>query len=232
MRSALSKKMPAAVNPKHLLYLALFLSGGWFANNCPAAIIYPKAPEGGREMVIQLANYFVGKNLPLFKGISTTNDLMVAAPCEGYSVGLTNMAAGELLSAAYTSHISWQYLILHGTNIVGWAFVRADVKTGRALKCYQIGEPLKGLDEALRIAEQLPEVKKQDYEMRYLDMPWILFDAVWLHAKSNDIIIPLRDHWSRWSAGRPYSETEMIKILKPIAEKQLKVKMMPGMVGS
>src|SRR3974390_2458819 len=119
--------------PMPTLYLALVLSGSSFIRNCPAGILYPKAPEGGPEMVIQLANSLIGKNLPPFKGISTTNDLTVAAPCEGYSVGLTNLAAGELLSAAYTSHMSWQYLILHGTNLVGWAFVRADVKTGKAL---------------------------------------------------------------------------------------------------
>jgi hypothetical protein len=32
--------------------------------------------------------------------------------------------------------------------------------------------------EALRMAEQLPQVKKQDYELRRLDIPSILFVAV------------------------------------------------------
>jgi hypothetical protein len=36
------------MNPKFLICLALVLSGGL---NCPAAINYPKAPEGGKQVV-------------------------------------------------------------------------------------------------------------------------------------------------------------------------------------
>lgn len=52
------------MNPKPLPGLALILIG-----NCHAAIFYPKELDGGRQMVIQFANYFVGMNLPPFKEI-------------------------------------------------------------------------------------------------------------------------------------------------------------------
>jgi hypothetical protein len=52
-------------------------------------------------------------------------------------------------------------------------------------------------------------------------MPWILFHAVWLHGKSDDIIIPLSDTWGRWNGYQPYSESQMIELLKPEAKKNL-----------
>ena len=78
------------------------------------------------------------------------------------------------------------------------------------------------IPEALQIAEQLPQVKKQDYEPRFLDSAPILFVAVWLHGKSDDIIIPLPPTFGRWNAYQPYSESEMIKLLEPEAKKKFK----------
>jgi hypothetical protein len=52
-------------------------------------------------------------------------------------------------------------------------------------------------------------------------MPWILFRAVWLHGKSDDIIIPLGATFGRWNAMQPYSESEMLKLLQPDAKKKL-----------
>jgi hypothetical protein len=75
--------------------------------------------------------------------------------------------------------------------------------------------------EAMRRAEQLPQIKAQDFELRRLDCPSVLFVAVWLHGKSDDIIIPLPPTGGRWNAYQPYSESEMIKLLQPEAEKKL-----------
>ena len=116
------------------------------------------------------------------------------------------------------------YLFIHGTNAVGAAGLIADEKTGKALKSnglYQTDCSNETL-EALRIAEQLPQIKKQDYEFRRLDSPPLSFVAVWLHGKSDDIIIPLPNTFGRWNAYQPYSESQMIKLLKPEAKKVLK----------
>jgi hypothetical protein len=77
------------------------------------------------------------------------------------------------------------------------------------------------------MAEQLPQIKEQDYEVRRLDCASILFVAVWLHGKSDDIIIPLGATFGRWNALQPYSESQMIKLLKPEAKKKLRKP--PGM---
>jgi hypothetical protein len=206
---------------KLILSFALVLSGGLFGC-CNAAIVYPKAPDGGRQIVYEN----VGSELRAYPhelGGLRIEDLTIADPHREYFVGLTNLASGHLLSAA-TSR-SWRYLLIHGTNAVGVATVfDADAKTGNTLKFGALYETGLGKEtlEALREAEKLPQIKKQDYEPRFLDVPAVYFIAVWLHGKSDDIIIPLPPTFGRWNAYQPYSESQMIKLLKPEAKKVLK----------
>ena len=189
---------------------------------CEAAIVYPKAPEGGRQIVYEYL-----RTHPVQLGELQIKDLTIAEPHRWYGVGLTDLASGHLVTAA-TSR-SWRYILLHGTNAVGVAQVSdADAKTGNALQFSGWGETCfsKETLEALRIAEILPQVKKQDYELRFLDSPGIVFVAVWLHGKSDDIIIPLGLTFGRWNAYQAYSEAQIIKLLKPEAKKKLKA---PGL---
>jgi len=200
------------MKPKLLLCLALVLSG-----HCFAAIVYPKAPDGGKQIVAKSLDGTFLKSLK----ISRVEDLTIADPYRDYGVDLRNLAAGRLLSA--TRPAAWNYLLLRGTNVLGMEQLIADDKT-KTLKfngLYQTDFSDEML-EALGMAQQLPQVKKQDYEIRRLDCPSILFVAVWLHGKSDDIIIPLGATFGRWNALQPYSEGEMIKLLKPEAQKKLK----------
>lgn len=205
------------MKPKIILCLALVLSG-----NCHAAIVYPKAPDGGRQIVIENASEILRSD-SRFLGGFRIDELTIADPYRDYGIGLNDLASGQLLSAAKSGG-SWTYLFLHGTNAVGAAGLIADEKTGKALKANGLyaadfsNETL----EALRVADQLPQIKKQDYEIRRLDIPSILFGAVWLHGESDDIIIPLPKTFGRWNAYQPYSESQMLKLLKPEAEKKLK----------
>ena len=204
------------MKPKLILCIALVLSG-----NCHAAIIHPKAPDGGRQMVFDYAGAILRSD-PRFLGGFRLEELTFADPCQNYYVGLTNLASGQLLSAAKPR--GWRYLLMHGTNAAGAAGVIADDKTGKALKAiglYQTDFSKETL-EALRIAEQLPQTKEQDYEFRRLETSAVYFVAVWLHGKSDDIIIPLPPTFGRWNAYQPYSERQMIKLLKTEAEKVLK----------
>jgi hypothetical protein len=211
---------------KLILCLALVLS-----DNCFAAIVYPKAPDGGQQIVYKYAGESLQSD-PRFLGGFRIEELTIADPYEDYSVGLTNLASGQLLSAIKPGG-GWTYLLMHGADAVGACGLIADEKTGKALKAgalYQTDFSNETL-EALRIAEQLPQIKKQDYELRRLDDPSLLFVAIWLHGKSDDIIIPLPPTFNRWNAYQLYSESEMLKLLKPEAKKKLEIisKELPGM---
>jgi hypothetical protein len=179
-------------------------------------IVYPKAPDGGREIVIENTGRIL-RNDPRF-----FEDLTIAEPHREYFVGLTNLASGHMLSAA-TSR-SWRYLLMHGTNAVGAATLIADGKNGNALKFNDLQHPFfpNATLEALRAAEKLPQIKKQDYELRYLGIPAVNFVAVWLHAESDDIIIPLPPTFGRFNDYQPYSESQIIKVLKRDADAVMK----------
>jgi hypothetical protein len=178
------------MNPKLLLCLALVLN-----DHCFAAIIYPPAPDGGRQMVYTFVSKTIQAIPDFLHGIHI-GDVAIAEPYQSYSIGPSNLLAGKLVAAAKPGYGGgWIYLLTHDTNCVGDVYLKADEKTGKALKCTELDQAgnLSGILEALRIAGQLPQVKKQNYELRSLDMPWYLFHAVWLHGETNDIIIPLPD---------------------------------------
>lgn len=68
----------------------------------------------------------------------------------------------------------WQYLLLHGTNAVGAAALYEKDGKLEFIGLYETDFSNETL-EALRMAEQMPQVKKSHYELRRLDSAGILF---------------------------------------------------------
>jgi hypothetical protein len=196
------------VNAKIILCLALALSG-----NCDAAIINPKAPDGGRQIVIENVGHELRAHPDTLGGLRI-EDLTVGEPHREYYVtNLADLASGHLLSA--TASRSWRYLLVRGTNnAVGAATLIENGKN--ALKFNDLQRPFypDAILEAVRASEKLPKTEKQDYELRYLSIAPLNFVAVWLHAESDDIIIPLPPTFGRFNDYKPYSESQIIKVLK------------------
>jgi hypothetical protein len=219
-------KDKSQTNSKVIIGFALACFSVWWifqdmGSNCEAAIVYPKAPEGGRQII----NENIGPTLrahPRMLGGVRMEDLTIAEPHRSYVVGLTDLASGHLLSAAKSN--AWRYILIHGTNAVGVAELHADEKTGTGLKFSALYDTAFGKEtmEALQQAKKLPQIGKQDYEPRFLDIPAVYFVAVWLHGKSDDILIPLPPTFGRCNAYQPYSESQIIKLLKPEAKKEVK----------
>ena len=69
------------MKPKLLLCLALVLSG-----NCYAAIVYPKGPDGGKQIVYKYAGELL-KSDPRFLGGFRIEELTIADPYPDYGVG-------------------------------------------------------------------------------------------------------------------------------------------------
>jgi hypothetical protein len=204
-----------------LLSLGLVLSSGFPGSHCNAAIVYPESPDGGRQIVYDSLKQ-LPRSMSRYLGGFQIEELGIANPFRAYSVDLTNLASGQLLSA--TKSGNWCYLLMHGTNAVAAAELAGDVTNGKALKfagLEQTDYPYETL-KALQMVEKLPQMKQQNYEVRRLNCPAILFAAVWLHGKTDDIIIPLPPTRGRWNAYQPCSESQMIKFLKPEAERRFR----------
>ena len=188
----------------------------WGGHRCNAAIIHSNAPSGGQQIVY--------RNLdPEFFDGARNEELSVAEPYREYSIGLTNLASGNLLSKAKAE--GWRYTVSRGTNIVGTAVLNADEKTGKVLGFNSLQRPGFAQEtlEALRKAEKLPQVDKRDYEVRFLNVPASHFIAVWLHGESDDILIPLPPTFGRMNAYKSYSEDQIKELLMTDAEAQVKL---------
>ncbi|MEY2465758.1 MAG: hypothetical protein QOD03_279 [Verrucomicrobiota bacterium] len=204
------------MKPKLLLCFALVLSG-----NCYAAIVYPKAPDGGRQMAVENAGRILRGDSNFFGGLRIEDLTTVAPHREYYLTNLAGLASGHLLSA--TTSRSWQYLLVDGTNnAVGAAMLIEDGNKALKFATLQRSFFPDAILVALRAAEKLPQIKKQNYEVRYLVIDSVSFMAVWLHAESDDIIIPLPPTFGRFNDYQPYSESRIIKVLKKDAANVIK----------
>jgi hypothetical protein len=151
--------------------------------------------------------------------------LTIARPFGVYRYGInyTNLFSGQFLSA--TKFSGWLFLLTDGTNSaglhlgygeknqkwpeMGWTFYPVRPNSS---------DPLL---QTLLAAEKLPQVRNQDYELRYLDFMPLQFYAFWLHGKSGDVIVPV-PIYGKWQDFRPYSENEVAKILRREIEEKMK----------
>jgi hypothetical protein len=112
--------------------------------------------------------------------------------------------------------ISFKTEAVHRSNAIGEVELNADEKVGKLLDFVALHQTpfAQAALDALRVAERLPQVTKQDYEIRYLKILAVYFVAVWLHAQSDDILIPLAPCPKSLNANHPYSESQVMELLK------------------
>jgi hypothetical protein len=181
------------------------------------AIIYPKAPEGGIEIVYNKAKQLHQAH-HIF-GEARMEDLAMAQPHRWYAVPLADLAAGRFLSTATSG--SWRHIFIQGMQAVGvGALSDPRPETGNELMCTGMYETCFGAEtlEALKVGQQLQQIQDQDYEVRFLDCFSIYFFSVWLHGGADDIIIPLPPTYGRMDAYHPYSERNIVRLLQKTAE--------------
>jgi hypothetical protein len=185
------------------------------------AIKNPQAPEEGREIIANSVGEILRTQPPGGAGVLQdlrTDDLAVAEPHQAFVVGLGDLAAGKLLKAARPA--GWRYLLIQGTSAVAEIELDSGEGSRGSLDFRGLHQtPFSNATlKALRMAEELPQVKKQDYELRFLTIPSVYLAAVWLHGDSGDIIIPIHQPPAGLQTNRPYSEKAVITALQPRAK--------------
>ena len=182
-----------------------------------AAIVLPPAPEAGRQLISQNIAPILHADPRFFNGLQS-DDLAVSEPHRVYSIGLTNLAAGQFLSAAKSG--SWRYLLLHDIRAVGEVSVIEDqgqLHFG-GLSSSRFADETRVAVENARASSRL---RDRDYELRFLDIPSIHFVAVWFHADNDDVLVPLRPAWSPLKVDELYSENEIVQVIRPQAQRVL-----------
>jgi hypothetical protein len=187
--------------------------------SCFASIVFPEAPEAGRKIACENVSRLCQN--PNFVNRLNVNDLTITNCHAMYSVGTAAIVSGKLLSAAKMA--AWTYLFVQGSNLVAYVTLNVNPTNGTIISSsgVGVGSPSNRVMEGLRVAAQLPQVKKEDYEFRTLQCYAIQFFAVWLHGRSNDIVIPLPPTYDWFNAYQPYSEREIVKVLAPEARRYI-----------
>jgi hypothetical protein len=185
------------------------------------AIIYQKPPEEGRQIAYEKVKRVLQAFPNAYKGLKI-EELKIADPDQMYSIGLGQFALSKLLSSARL--VGWRYIVMHDAVAVAEVPLTISPKDGKLSRRVGVfGNKLaQATVEALRKAEGLAQVKKENYECRYLVCYSISFYAIWLHGKSDDIIMPLPPTYKRMNAYQPYSESQIVQFLRSDAENALK----------
>jgi hypothetical protein len=211
------------MKPKLLLYLPLVL-GSWLSNdNCKAAIIFPKQAEEYRAIAHQetfpfyhdTIHGFFPKDLPIDK-LNLTNGF------GWYWFDDQSVLSGNLFPPTNTNLMGWHCMIMCGTNMIGMMGLAWETNHWSFDGLISSGATLKGQQDpiwvALEKAERLPQVRDEDFEFRYLTRADMDFPMVWLHGKSDHILIPISDGYGKWEAYKAYSEKQMTNLLKSMLE--------------
>jgi hypothetical protein len=196
-------------------YLAM---QSWHAD---AAIIFPKMADQYRDIayretvrVYSGSNFFRPKYLQM-------DQLNVTMGHKYYWLDHRLGSSNTLFSLAVTSP-GWNYMLRYGTNMAGVMELVPDHSNhwvfGGAIFRGQPDPIWVGLERA----NDLPQVKSKDYEFRFLTLSGTDYPIIWLHGDSDDILVPLSSGYGKWEAYKPYSEQEIISLLKPEADGQLR----------
>jgi hypothetical protein len=182
-------------------------------------IIVRNAPRRGPAVLAaHVMDLLRERRLP--HGMAATmrsDELAHSEPHPVYIATLDDLAAGKLLGAAKKT--SWRYLLVQGESAVGEAELSAGRIKGKDLAFLGLthGPFSAATVEALRTAEDLPEVARADYELRLLKVPAVYLMALWLHRKGEDILIPMGNPPGGLKENKPYSEAQVIAALRETA---------------
>jgi len=150
-----------------------------------------------------------------------TENIVTAAPHKIYFVGLEDIAAGRVLSAA--RFVGWRYIILSRDDPRAAAELSVD-DSGGNLEFSQVNQgPYVGSTiEGFSFAEGLDEVQTNDYEVRLIKIPALYIIGLWLHGQAGeDLIIPLPPTRPELHPLTTYSEEDFKAAIQGAAARRL-----------
>jgi hypothetical protein len=150
-------------------------------------------------------------------------DLSQSDPHPVFVAPLAALVKGRLLEAVQQT--GWRVLLAQGERPVAEVELSGKSQRGAkggssTLKVISLtrGPFTEATLEALSVAEKLPIVAKAKYELRFLKAPAVYFAALWLHGEKQDVLIPMVDPPGGLKKNRAYSEEQVIKALRGIAQ--------------
>jgi len=142
----------------------------------------------------------------------------LAAPHDVYAIGLDRLAAGAGLEAAEV--VGQRFLVLDDDRAVA----SAELTPGGGFQSNE-GPFVGATAEAIRAAEDSPDLADGNYELRLLRIPGIYLVALWLRDEDGDgggdVILPLAPTPAPLEAGHRYAPAELQPLLRELAQARL-----------
>jgi hypothetical protein len=142
--------------------------------------IAKNAPSGSREA---LGRYFSEGTAPSFLRGGNLSTLSASDAYPVYIASLQDLLAGRLPPRPHV----WRHLLFQADGPVAEADVTHAEQTPRVVAMHR-GPRAAATARAL---EATAEIHEKDYELRMLESPAIHLVAVWLHADTGGVMIPI-----------------------------------------
>lgn len=148
------------------------------------------------------------------------NSLSYTEPHQYYTVALDAIAKGELLGTAIPKN--WRYLIVNQDAGVGELEISSNInadgeKIADRFVAVHHSDAAQATLDVLHRAESDKGFANEDFELRFLRVAALYFDAVWLHSQDRDHIVPTTSAIRPLKQGQVYSPSDIIGVLQPLA---------------
>jgi len=154
-------------------------------------------------------------------GLMRSLALQASSGVRVYVAGADQAKRGEVLQARAGG---WRYLIFDGAQSQFSGEVDAKGEDNSARFTQVSSGPFEQATfEAINRAETLDQVNNGEYELRYLKIPGVSVEAVWLHDThgKEDLFLPLLPEHEELRGQEPISARDFIRIMQKIAEARL-----------
>ncbi|MFL6115777.1 MAG: hypothetical protein ACJ786_31180 [Catenulispora sp.] len=117
------------------------------------------------------------------------DQLDLSTPHQVFTVGLDAITSGAGLAAAQP--VGWRFLVMNNGQLVASAeTTQAPDGTNEASQ-FTEGPFVDATDKALHDLRKLPQLEAAGFELRLLRIPALYVMALWLHAPTTDLLVPL-----------------------------------------
>lgn len=179
-------------------------------------VITPSPPSQAAEAVQSTFRSFAEHRTFRSPALSkATGPLQLVEPLQVFTLGLNDLVASRNLEAAKST--GWLFLVQDGDNTLASAEA---VPTGtgdeQVVSAFNEGRFVGSIADAIRSARGLPEVSKDDFELRLLRVPGLYVTALWLHKAvgTGDLLVPLAPSPVDAQAGQPVPASRLMEELR------------------
>lgn len=181
-------------------------------------LTYPKASSNGVQVLrpaLQAALQTQGFGVNRQFAAAVPGQIRLSEGYRGYSLSLEDLSLGKGLKDAEVG--DWHYLVFADGATVADAQL-ADVRGHIEFASLNHGTLAAATVDALKLAEQSPQLQGKTVELRVLFISALHVVAIWLHADGEEVLIPIEPTPKELAVTQLYSEAALLALLKPAAD--------------